>query len=185
MRRVLLAAFLLAAPGAGAADFYVDPVSGSPGGNGSAARPWRTIEEVVAANLIESRQWDALPWTPARTLVPRNPGAPVKAGDTIWLLNGYHGELSIMGYYNAAPITIAALPGHVPRLRHVLLRASQNWRLVGLSISPAFGPVYSTASMVRLETHSFQGPAYDLTVQDCLLRSQADTTGWTAADWDG
>jgi parallel beta helix pectate lyase-like protein len=184
MRRLLLAALLLAAPWAGAADFYVDPVAGSPSGNGSAARPWRTIEEVVAANLIESRQWNALPWDATRTLVPRNPGAPVKAGDTIWLRNGYHGELSVTGYYNAAPVTIAAQPGHVPRLRHVLLRASQNWKLRGLSISPEFGPTYSTASMVRLETHSFQGPAYDLTVEDCLLRSRANVAGWTAADWD-
>jgi len=91
-----------------AADFCVDPVNGSPSGDGSADHPWRTIGEVIAANRIESRNWNTLPYTTSATLVPRNPGALVKAGDTIWLRSGYHGELSITGYYNTGQITVAA-----------------------------------------------------------------------------
>ncbi|HSM14921.1 MAG TPA: hypothetical protein VLA66_12720, partial [Thermoanaerobaculia bacterium] len=74
----------LAAPAA-ATDFYVDPVLGSPGGDGSAANPWRTLQEVVEANRIETRHWETLPYVPGATLVVVNPGAPVKAGDTLWL----------------------------------------------------------------------------------------------------
>ena len=40
---------LFVAPQAGAADFYVDPLLGSPSGDGSADDPWQTLEGVVAA----------------------------------------------------------------------------------------------------------------------------------------
>ena len=128
-----------AAPAA-AADFYVDPVNGSPTGTGSAADPWRTLEEVVAANLIETRHWASLPYQPGATLVVVNPGAPVTAGDTLWLRSGYHGELFLRGAYNAAPITVAAAPGEVPRLRRVWLSAAQNWIVRGLVDQPVACP---------------------------------------------
>ena len=64
------------------ADFYVDPVKGSSTGDGSASHPWRTIQEVFDAGLVESQQWDKLPCTAQSRLVVRNAGAPVRAGDT-------------------------------------------------------------------------------------------------------
>ncbi|MBW1809675.1 MAG: hypothetical protein JRJ87_15880 [Deltaproteobacteria bacterium] len=54
MRRIPFLIVLLSVPVMGA-EFYVDPENGSPGGDGSAGNPWRTIQEVVEANLIESR----------------------------------------------------------------------------------------------------------------------------------
>ena len=83
-----------------AAEFYVDPVNGSPAGDGSASRPWRTIQEVFDAGRVESQQWDKLPYTPQSKLVAKNAGIPVRAGDTIWLRSGYHGDLLIDKYYN-------------------------------------------------------------------------------------
>ncbi len=59
-----------------AREFYVDPVNGSPTGDGSASRPWRTIQEVFDAGRVESQQWDKLPYTPQSKLVVRNAGAP-------------------------------------------------------------------------------------------------------------
>lgn len=91
----------LSAATLGAADFYVDPVNGSAAGNGSAGNPWLTLEQVVSDNLIESQVWNSLPYTAGATLVPKNAGAPVKAGDTVWLRTGYHGELVLNGYYNS------------------------------------------------------------------------------------
>jgi hypothetical protein len=44
-----------------AEDFYVDPVTGSPSGDGSTNRPWRTIEEVIAASRVETQNWASLP----------------------------------------------------------------------------------------------------------------------------
>ena len=89
----------IAAP-AGAADFYVDPENGDMSGDGSAEAPWSSLQEVLEAGLVESQDWPELPYAEGAELVPKNEGAPVKAGDTIWLRSGYHGELDISSYYN-------------------------------------------------------------------------------------
>ena len=120
------------------AEFYVDPVNGSPRGDGSAARPWRTIQEVFDAGRIESQQWDRLPYTDESTPVVKNAGAPVQAGDIIWLRSGFHGELNITGYYNTAPITLAAEEGHMPCLSALRIRSGANWIVRGLAVSAEF-----------------------------------------------
>ena len=144
MRRTLLlcvGVFLVNLPLQGA-EFYVDPINGSPRGDGSAERPWRTIQEVFDAGLIESQQWDRLPYTDQSKLVAKNTGAPMQAGDTIWLRSGFHGELNIAGYYNAAPITIAAEDGQTPCFSALRIRSGANWIVRGLTVSAEFGDTY-------------------------------------------
>lgn len=167
-----------------ATDFYVDPANGSMSNDGSAAKPWKTLEEVVAANLIESQTWESLPYVPGAQLVPKNAGAPVKAGDTIYLRDGYHGDLNVTGYYNAKPILLTAEPGHAPKLKRVLIRSGQNWQLSGLHVSPEFAPAYEPLAMITVESHNFNGPVSDVIVEGCALRSKEDVSAWTAADWD-
>jgi hypothetical protein len=181
---VLALEILLFSFGVQAAEYYVDPVNGSSAGNGSQASPWRTLDEVIEANLIESQNWDVFPYTESSKLEPRNPGAPVKAGDTIWLRSGYHGELSVSGYYNSAPIIIAAASGQQPRFGRILLRSSSNWHLRGLYISPSYAPTYSSSTLARIESHSYSGPLSDVTVEDCRLFSVENTSGWSADDWN-
>lgn len=167
-----------------AADFYVDPVNGSPAGDGSAAAPWRTLQEVVEANLIETRHWESLPYQPGLALVAVNPGAPIQPGDTIWLRDGYHGELFVRGAYNAAPITVAAAPGATPRLRRVLLSAAQNWILRGLSISPSHAPEpLAQGTIVFVENHGWHGPSWDITVERCDVFTVDDASAWGATEW--
>jgi hypothetical protein len=92
-----------------ASDFYVDPEHGDPANDGSAEGPWRSLQDLFTRGLIESRTWDSLPYKRDTRLVPKNAGAPVKAGDTIWLRTGYYGDLAIENYYNKDCITIAAV----------------------------------------------------------------------------
>ena len=183
MLKHLFAVLLFVALPATAANFYVDPVHGSDNGNGSAAQPWKTLQAVVEANLIETRDWSALPYTPARTLVPVNAGAPVKAGDTLWLRSGYHGNLSIRGAYNSAPITIAALRGQVPRLSRVTIEAAQHWVLRGLSISPSYAPPLQQTTIVTVQDHNFFGPASDVVIEDSDVFTVADASAWGASQW--
>lgn len=167
-----------------AGEFFVDPVNGSPAGDGSAGRPWRTIQEVLAAGLVQSQQWDHLPYSPTSVLVAKNAGAPVRAGDTIWLRSGFHGDVSIERYYNLGPITLAAEAGHTPRLSSLRIRAGSYWTIRGLSISAEFGESYKRRTMVDLDSHSWHGPVHDIVVESCEIRSVADSSAWTADDWD-
>jgi hypothetical protein len=182
MRLTLLGLLLVVVPSAGAADFYVDPVSGSDAGTGSSASPWRTLQTVLETR-VETRNWASLPYQPGASLVPVNPGAPVRSGDTLWLRSGYHGALTLQSAYNVAPITIAAQAGHVPRLRSLVVQAAQNWVLRGLSISPSHAPPLAQITMVQVRDHSFFGPAWDITVEDCDVFTVDDASSWTATQW--
>ena len=64
-----------------AAEFYVDPVNGAAAGNGSAERPWRTIQEVFDAGLVESQQWNQHPYSEQSKLVVKNPPAQCQLWD--------------------------------------------------------------------------------------------------------
>ncbi len=167
-----------------AADFHVDPVNGSSRGDGSAERPWRKIQEVFDAGLVESQQWDKLPYTEQSVLVVKNAGAPVRPGDTIWLRSGYHGDLLINRYYNVGHITLAAEEGHTPRLSSLRIRSGSHWAIRGLTISAEFGAPYQRRTLVDLDSHSWHGPVHDIVVERCVIRSVADASAWTAGDWN-
>ena len=181
--RAMCVLLLLLAGALHAADFYVDPVAGSATGNGSAGNPWLTLQQVVTDNLIESQGWDALPYTGSSVLQPRNAGAPVKAGDTIWLRTGYHGELVLNNWYNASSITIRAQAGHTPRLSRVSIIGAMNWVLDGLSISLEHAPTFTQQTIITMRGDGFWGPASHLTVRNCDVFCANDATAWTAQDW--
>lgn len=174
----------LAALPARATEFYVDPNNGRPSGNGSASHPWQSIQEVFDAGRVESQQWDKLPYTEDSKLVVKNPGAPVRAGDTIWLRSGYYGDLAIERYYNSETITLAAQKGHAPRLSSLRVHSGSNWTIRGLTISTGFGPTYNRRTLVSLNSNKWHGPIYDVALQDCMIYSVADSSSWTAEDWD-
>lgn len=184
MRRLAALTLLTLAPSIAAAeDFYVDPERGSPDGDGSAARPWRTLQEVIEANLVETRHWSTLPYADGATLEPVNAGAPIGPGDTIWLASGYHGELAITGAYNESPITIAALDGETPQLRRALFRSASNWVLRGVSLSPSFAATYEPVTIVDVDDHGYSGPSHDIVIERNTIFSVLDISGWSAADW--
>jgi hypothetical protein len=166
------------------ADFYVDPEQGSATGDGSAKSPWRSIQAVIDAGLVQTQAWAQLPYKEGSKLVARNAGAPIRGGDTIWLRSGYHGSLSIDRHYNTMHITLAAEPAHTPRLSGVQIRSSSHWRIKGMSISAEFADAYKRQTLVQLRSHSWHGPIHDVTVEDCSVSSVADTSGWTVEDWN-
>lgn len=183
MSRTLLALVVLCAYALPAADFYVDPVNGSAGGTGSSGNPWLTLQQVVADNRIESRDWNVHPYTAGAVLQSKNAGAPVKAGDTIWLRTGFHGQLVLNGYYNLAPITIRAQAGHTPRLSRVSIIGAQNWVLDGLSISTSHATPFVNQTIITLRHDGFWGPASDFVVRNCDVFCGNDSSAWTAQDW--
>ena len=148
---------LLLAASAGAADYYVDPQTGSASNDGSAATPWKTLEEVEAANLF---------------------GSTVKAGDTVHLKSGYHGDFSVSGGAYAPPITLTADAGQTPKLRHVQFSNTNGWVLRGVSVSPTYGTTSGAITMIEVQTSTSK-----ISVEDSELFSVADASAWTADDW--
>lgn len=168
--------FLLAALAAEAATFHCDPVAGSAKGDGSADSPWRTIEEVIQAGLIQLRDPKG---------DPSNPGAPVKPGDAILLRSGWHGVLSIARGYNDRPIIIAAAPGQTPQVGWVEIGEGKNWIVRGLTASPSLAPTplgRVPRNLIMLGERGGENSA-DLVVEDCFVYSVLETTNWTARDW--
>lgn len=171
-------------PALHAAEFYVDPVAGSPSGDGSAGNPWQTLEQVIHDNLIETRDWVSLPPDADTPFEVINAGAPIKAGDTIYLRSGYHGELYVIGAYNAAPITIRAEDGHTPLLSQVFLRSASHWIIDGVSISSHHAsPPADISNMVSFVNHGHSGPSDNLVLKNSEVFTVDDASGWGATEW--
>ncbi len=167
-----------------AADFYVDPIHGSDQGDGSFNAPWQRLDQVIAAGLIETRDWASHPPQADTELVTVNPGAPIKAGDRIWLRNGYHGAIDLNGAYNAAMITVASQPGHQAQVASIKLVAVQNWRFDGLSISTSYDPNGdSENTLFQIRDFNFQGPSYDVVLENSELFTVDDASAWNASQW--
>ncbi len=180
-----LVACLIALPqSSGAAEFYVDPLHGDMNNDGTAQRPWRSIQAVLDQGLVAGRQWAELPYRNGAKLVPKNEGAPVQAGDTIYLRSGYHGTLHIRGHYNLDFITIAAQEGHIPKFARIQIRSGGYWRLRGLHVSPEFADPYEPGTLIDLDSHGFHGPVHDIVVEACRAQSIQDSSVWTIQDWN-
>jgi hypothetical protein len=170
--------------GSRAETYHVDPGKGSPANDGSPAKPWRTLQEVVESGLVETRTWDTLPYHPGASLAVRNPGAPVGAGDTLLLFDGYHGKVVIRSAYNRRPITIMSAKDHTPRLGRLHVVAAARWILKGLSISPRHAPDYVREGIVQVTSHSWRGPVREIRMENCEVFSVADISQWSAHEWN-
>lgn len=186
MLRILAAAIalLMITNPVEATDFYVDPEHGDAANDGSAEKPWRNLQEVIDAGLVESTDWTSLPYKEAAGLKPKNPGAPIKAGDAIWLRSGYYGDLRISHHYNSDFVTISAMPGHTPRFRSVQLMSASFWAFTGLHVSPEFGDGDKPGTLIHIQSHGWHGSTHDVSVEDCVLQSASDTSAWSATDWN-
>ena len=151
------AALLLLAPSAWAAELFVDPVAGSDAGDGSAQKPWKTLEQVAKGGAF---------------------GTTIKAGDTVWLRSGYHGAPVLQGGDYNPTITIASAAGEKPTASGVSFKGAKGWALRGLSISPSHAPSPTVGTMVTFDASSAR-----VTVEDCQLFSVVDASSWGATEW--
>jgi hypothetical protein len=176
VRTMRVAIALLVVGSADAATFYCDPAKGSPEGDGSAGRPWRTIEELLSARLVRLCDADGK---------AANPDAPVKGGDTILLRSGWHGVLRIPAGYNDEFITIAAEEGHAPQVGFVEIGEGRRWLVKGLTVSPSLAPGALGRVPGNLVTLGERGAdeSRELVVEDCFVYWALDTGAWTATDW--
>lgn len=141
-----------------AADYYVEPASGSTSGDGSPARPWRTLEEVAAGGLI---------------------GTTVKAGDRLYLGAGYHGTPSFTSGHFEPPIVVLPKSGaQGVRLGRVRFGATSGWQLSGVDVSPAYMPTPTKGTLLDIGAGASR-----VTVASCRLHSVEDASGWGVTEW--
>lgn len=173
----LALATLAAAVAAGGAEFHCDPVHGRADGDGSGAHPWRTVEEAIAAGVVEIATADG-------NVV--HPGGRVKSGDTVVLHPGFHGALHLPAGYNESFVTFAAAPGAAaPRVSSVNIAGGRRWRIRGLEISPSYATGAQAKNPDRIVSLGERGDdrTSDLVVEDCYIHSVEDASGWSARDW--
>ncbi|BCX48997.1 hypothetical protein HAHE_29050 [Haloferula helveola] len=160
--------------------FHVDPARGSIGNDGSEAKPWRTLEEVLKAGQVRTR----VPGSSGSGWTERNPEGLVGPGDTIVLHTGYHGRFEMAGGHNEEPITIMAAEGAVPTLGKIRLAGVSKWVFKGLTVTPSAAPEYRREVLVDIANDKRFGGSREVTVEDCGIFSVEDVSGWSKADWN-
>jgi len=180
--------FLLASSNSYAATYYLDPINGSANGDGTKDAPFGSLESVVKAKLIQSQQWQK-PYTKESQLTPKNPDAPIKAGDTLILLDGFHGNIKLWGYINSDYITIDGGTADNAKLGSISFRGSSKWRLQNLSLSPFHHPDYDPSISKKIKTiidvnsRSAHGPSSDFEILNNEVFSLDNINDWSAEDW--
>lgn len=164
--------------------FYIDPAQGHIENTGHEESPWSTLQEVIEHRLIETRGPADFPHQPGGALVVKNADAPVKAGDTLVLRSGFHGEMRLRGAYNEDTITVKAAGGHRPTLSRIFLSAVSRWYLEGLTVSPNFTADPHAQTLIQVESHNWHGPSAHVVIADCNMYTVWDSVNWTREDWN-
>ena len=174
--------------------FYIDPVDGSDGGDGSAENPWRTLQQVVEDGLIQYYR-HAEANDPESELIIVNENAPVKGGDRLLLRSGYHGHIALNTFIFTEWLTIAAQEGHTPVLSQFKLEgAFEKIYLKDFTIlkDSYQGPGnyweadeinHNSDACLYLASSSFWGPGSRVKVNGLHVGTTTDASSWTAGDW--
>ncbi|MFP4015517.1 MAG: choice-of-anchor Q domain-containing protein [Halanaerobiales bacterium] len=164
--------------------FYVAPYDPdiTTEGDGSYDNPWRNLQDVIN-NKVESLVPAKFPYDGTGELIIKNEGAPVKAGDTIILKDGYHGQIKISRIFNEDYITIKSENKNHAVLSRLYLRGSSYWVFSGLTINREF-EIPNDSGLIKLESHNWSGPVHHVTIEECKLHSFEDSSQWTADDWN-
>lgn len=168
----------------GVAEWWVDPAIGSMDNSGKEDSPWSTFAAVLAANKIETQEWDA-PYEPGVSLIPKNAGADVQPGDIIHLLTGYHGDITITEYVNSSVITVVADDGETPTFGGLAMFGCVNWKFDGITASSE----YLTGGWTHLgviwneDPELAAGPTRFIEIANCDIFRVDDVSGYDADDW--
>ena len=181
-------------------NYYVDPVHGSMSGNGSQAQPWHTLAEVfdVRNHLIANAP---AVYMAGVGIIKPNPDAPIKSGDTIYLLSGNHGSPFLQGnfgtnqllygYNNTSFITVTAAPGQTPIITQLTLKGVGKWLFQGLTfqslqnIPSNGGQPFTSSHGSDYDLVGMSGPNNNVIFNQDLFQSQADVSAWSPNDFLG
>lgn len=167
-----------------AEDFFIDPINGSNENDGTYLRPWASLDYVFNSNKINSTDWSSYPAHSAQGKIEINPNAPIRAGDTLYLMPGYYGNLIISNYYNTDYITIKSFESHTAVFNAILVRSSEKWRFDDIAIRPNTDVDNSSIRFLfNAQSHNFRGDAAYIDILNSKISSVDVTQHWSALDW--
>jgi hypothetical protein len=166
----------------GGNSFYVDPVNGNDTlGDGSQGNPWKTLSTVLSTD-VNTMQYTT-PYYPipsgGPTTIPMNASGPIHPGDTIFLMSGNYGAITVKGV-NSDFIKLAAAPGQTPVFTSLTVQGSAKWIFQGLKIQNLRD---SFSSLVSISTHASIGPVNNIIFDHNIVSSIDDSSSWTVSDW--
>ncbi|MBN1951551.1 MAG: right-handed parallel beta-helix repeat-containing protein [Bacteroidales bacterium] len=174
--------------------FYIDPVNGSPSGDGSAEHPWRTLQEVLDSNLVECFKLSEA-YHPELGLVMVNEGAPIKGGDRLVLRSGYHGFIKLSYMMLEDWLTIEAATGETPVFSQInFTGAFKNIYLKNLTVDKssyqgtdayweAEDITRNTDAGVYLGSNDFWGNCSHIKLYGLSVKTTDHVSRWTTGDW--
>ncbi|WP_373651892.1 hypothetical protein [Schlesneria sp. DSM 10557] len=144
--------------------FFADPSKGSTTkGDGSAKKPWGSLQSIIDANLIDGR---------ARS------NGKVGPGDLIYLMSGNHGDIGIWGpsHTNADFITIQAGPSQTPIIKTMTMSNCEKWVVRGVTFEniPKAG---DRKVLLNIQQSN------EVIIDANKFRSQADVRKWSPRNW--
>lgn len=168
--------------------FYVDPVKGNMSNDGSEARPWSTLADVLdnKRKLVATQTYSENYEKSDQKLRDKNPSAPIKPGDIIYLNNGDHGNVQIIGAVNKEFITVRATPGQNPTLRSLRVYGASKWIFIGLKIQGAgdgSSNSLSGSALIEFGRNFWLGPTSNIVLAESSISTVDDTNSWTDLDW--
>ena len=162
-------------------------------GDGSSAKPWRTLAEVLdPANKLIATQEHSAGYSKGTdtALHAVNPTAPIQPGDLILLKSGDHGAITITNMFNADFITVAAAPGATPVIDKLAVVSSAKWMFQGVTfqgmattLTGATTVKSDSAGLVTTGRGDWIGTTADIVFNTDVFRAAASTEGWTNYDW--
>ncbi|WP_181366476.1 right-handed parallel beta-helix repeat-containing protein [Albidovulum aquaemixtae] len=104
----------------------------------------------------------------------------LSGGDRVFLLDGYHGPLSVTDLKVSSPITIATMPGETAHVDSITVRNSSNFVFKDLKVW-ATSPNAGTGALVRSYATSSNLAFIDLDVRS--VANAGNYAQWTGTDW--
>lgn len=161
-----------------------DAVNGSDQGDGSPAKPWKTLQALTSPIVGSSPLLSNFPYRRAADgTIASNPDAPIRPGDTIRLMTGAYGSLTVAAPAHTLPsakfITLEAAPGQAPLMQTLTFQGATKWYVRNIKLQ-ALADGWSP--LIRI-SDSGDANSADIVLDHLSMSSQDDVRGWSQEDW--
>lgn len=165
-----------------AKDFYIDPVHGTPNGNGSKAAPWPSLNWVLEKKLVEFYSWDKLPFKEGKSQLKKANSGVVKGGDTLFLMPGNYGAFDVSNFYLKMPLTIRSMTKNLAKFHQIKVTGGSNLVFDGIMIEPD-GLLKKPKRLFSAIAHNWQGPVNNISLMNSSLSSFQRLPQFTKEQW--